>query len=84
MNPNTPDHAKVKDEPDLIRDLRSGAILSNSLTAKQAYLEEQRKKVRIDKYDERITKLESSLGNIENMLKQLLNSVAVQQDRTKE
>lgn len=84
MNPNTPDHAKVKDEPDLIRDLRSGAILSNSLAARKAFIEAQKKKIQIDKYEERITKLEGSVYRIEDMLKQLLNSGGVQQEKPQE
>ena len=68
-------HVKVKDEPQLVRDMHTGAVLNKDNKALQAY--KQRKRFMNDLADinnlkDRVTNIENSLGNIENMLQTLI------------
>lgn len=66
---------KVKDEPQLVRDLNSGAVLNKDNKALLAY--KARKKLmtdlnEINNLKDRVTSMEDSINNIESMLKTLI------------
>lgn len=68
---------KVKDEPQLVRDLNSGAVLNKDNKALLAY--KARKKLmsdlnEINNLKDRVTSMENSINNIESMLKTLIGN----------
>lgn len=68
---------KVKDEPQLVRDLNSGAVLNKDNKALLAY--KARKKLmtdlnEINNLKDRVTSMEDSINNIESMLKTLIGN----------
>lgn len=65
--------AKVIDDKSLEKDMRSGAVINTNQTAYHAAIE-RASKAREDK--ERITKLEEEVGDIKNMLQQILKRVS--------
>jgi hypothetical protein len=65
--------AKVIDDKSLEKDMRSGAVINTNQTAYLAAIE-RAAKAREDK--ERITKLEEEVGDIKNMLQQILKRVS--------
>lgn len=65
--------AKVIDDKSLEKDMRSGAVINTNQTAYFAAIE-RAAKAREDK--ERITKLEEEVGDIKNMLQQILKRVS--------
>jgi len=65
--------AKVTDDKSLEKDMRSGAVINTNQTAYLAAIE-RAAKAREDK--ERITKLEDEVGDIKNMLQQILKRVS--------
>jgi hypothetical protein len=65
--------AKVTDDKSLEKDMRSGAVINTNQTAYLAAIE-RAAKAREDK--ERITKLEEEVGDIKNMLQQILKRVS--------
>lgn len=56
---------KVENNPDLIRDLGTGAILNTNVAKQQS-------KEKIESTNKRIDKLEDDLEDIKSLLKQLL------------
>lgn len=65
--------AKVIDDKSLEKDMRTGAVINTNQTAYLAVIE-RAAKAREDK--ERITKLEEEVGDIKNMLQQILKRVS--------
>jgi len=65
--------AKVIDDKSLEKDMRTGAVINTNQTAYLAAIE-RAAKAREDK--ERITKLEEEVGDIKNMLQQILKRVS--------
>jgi hypothetical protein len=65
--------AKVTDDKSLEKDMRTGAVINTNQTAYLAAIE-RAAKAREDK--ERITKLEEEVGDIKNMLQQILKRVS--------
>lgn len=65
--------AKVIDDKSLEKDMRSGAVINTNQTAYLAAIE-RAAKAREDK--ERIAKLEDEVGDIKNMLQQILKRVS--------
>lgn len=65
--------AKVIDDKSLEKDMRTGAVINTNQTAYLAAIE-RAAKAREDK--ERITKLEDEVGDIKNMLQQILKRVS--------
>lgn len=65
--------AKVIDDKSLEKDMRTGAVINTNQTAYLAAIE-RAAKAREDK--ERIAKLEDEVGDIKNMLHQILKRVS--------
>jgi hypothetical protein len=65
--------AKVIDDKSLEKDMRTGAVINTNQTAYLAAIE-RAAKAREDK--ERIAKLEDEVGDIKNMLQQILKRVS--------
>ena len=77
MNPVKPKYLKVQNEPGLVRDTGSNAIVATSLAQKKAFLESQKRELnisRISDMHERIEKLENNVNDIKDMLKILINN----------
>ena len=65
-------YKKVKGEPNLVRDLKNGAIINSNSGAYMAA--KNRKKIgdRVEKIEERINSLESSLEDINSNLEKII------------
>lgn len=67
----------VENEPGLVRDTKSNAILATSLSEKRAFIERQKRELnisRIDDMNSRIENLENNMQDIKSMLQILINS----------
>jgi uncharacterized protein YggU (UPF0235/DUF167 family) len=65
-------HAKVRDNPHLIRCLKSKAILTNSQSELNKYREEREKQFKINQVISENEKIKSDLAEIKSLLKTLL------------
>lgn len=59
---------KVKDNPDLVRDSSSNAILNTNQTALEAYKARKKQMNKIQETADRMNKFDERLTNIENLL----------------
>jgi len=59
---------KVKDNPDLVRDTSSNAILNTNEIALQAYKNRKKQLRKIDQLENHIHIMDDRLSNIENLL----------------
>lgn len=64
--------AKTED-PSLLRDMHTGAIINNDMAAYKAFLNEREKGMRIDSVTKEIQELQDDVSQIKHMLQQLLN-----------
>lgn len=65
-------YKKVEGHSDLVRDENSGAVINNNATAYQNYISLRDQKL---KESQRIQSLESEVGEIKSLLKELLNKL---------
>jgi polyhydroxyalkanoate synthesis regulator phasin len=65
--------AQVIDHKDLVKDLKSGAVIN---TNQSAYRQAIERVAKAKEEKERITKLEEEVSDIKNMLKQILEKVS--------
>lgn len=65
--------AQVIDKKDLVKDMKTGAVINTNLSAYQQAIE-RATKAREEK--ERLTKLEDEVSDIKKMLKQILEKVS--------
>lgn len=65
-------YKKVEGHSDLVRDENSGAVINNNATAYQNYISLRDQKL---KESQRIQNLESEVGEIKSLLKELLNKL---------
>jgi len=63
---------KVKDEPGLVRDKESNAILSTDMKSLQAYKAQKNRMKKVDELAESVKNLNDRMLNIETLLKQLV------------
>jgi hypothetical protein len=66
----------VENEPGLVRDTKSNAIIATSLEEKRAFIERQKRELnisRISDFNDRIVKLENNMEDIKYMLQTLIN-----------
>jgi prefoldin subunit 5 len=71
-----PQYLKVENEPGLVRDTGSNAILASSINEKRAFIERQKRELnisRISDLNDRIVKLENNMEDIKSMLQTLIN-----------
>lgn len=68
--------AKVEKHNDLLRDLRTNAIINTNSSglkkAKELKLKQHREQQRLDKMNKDINSLKSDMGDIKNLLQELL------------
>lgn len=72
-----PQYLKVENEPGLVRDTKSNAILATNLEEKRAFYARQKRELNIARIDEmtsRIENLESNMQDIKSMLQTLINN----------
>ena len=73
----TPQLLKVENEPGLVRDTASNAILATNIAQKKAFLEAQKREInisRIGELNDRVENLENNVNDIKTMLQQLINN----------
>lgn len=73
-----PDYMKVKDEPNLVRDVQTNALLATSVKEKRDFIERQKRELNIRQLDttvQRIDRLENDVADIKSMLKDLINKL---------
>lgn len=72
-----PQLLKVENEPGLVRDTASNAILASSMSEKRAFQEAQKRELnisRIGELNDRVENLENNVNDIKTMLQQLINN----------
>ena len=72
-----PNFLLVENEPGLVRDTKSNAIIATSLEEKRAFIERQKRELnisRIGDLNSRIEKLENNMEDIKFMLQTLINN----------
>ena len=67
---------KVKDNPSLVRDSSSKAIIANDETAYSNYIRERNFRSQVQHVEADITNLKQELGDIKSMLQQLISNTA--------
>jgi uncharacterized protein YhaN len=63
---------KVKDEPGLVRDTETNAVLSTDLKGLQAYKAQKKRMQKVDELTENVELLNKKMINIEELLIKLL------------
>lgn len=66
------DHLKVKDHPDLVRQVESNAILNVDVDSLNKYKEERARQMKIANVIKENEELKADVAEIKSMLKQLL------------
>lgn len=72
-----PQLLKVENEPGLVRDTTSNAILASSMSEKRAFQEAQIRELnisRIGELNDRVQNLENNMQDIKSMLQTLINN----------
>ena len=67
---------KVKDNPSLVRDSSSKAIIANDETAYSNYIRERNFRSQVQHVEADINNLKQELGDIKSMLQQLISNTA--------
>lgn len=65
-------YKKVEGHNGLVRDMKSGGIINNDTAAYQSYVNEKNRRLR---EIQRIENLESEVGEIKDLLKQIINKL---------
>lgn len=68
--------SKVENHPDLVRDHRSGAVLSTDNKALQAYKSSKRKMQSIDRIEDETNQLKDKVEAIEQKLDRLIDLIS--------
>ena len=63
-------YIKIENEQDLVKDRDTGAVLNTNLDSLSAYKSKRKKDLEMNN---KIEKLESDIGDIKTMLKELIN-----------
>ena len=67
---------KVKDNPSLVRDSSSKAIIANDETSYSNYIQERNFRSQVQHVEADINNLKQELGDIKSMLQQLISNTA--------
>jgi hypothetical protein len=68
-------YAKVKENPELIRDMDSKAVLNTNLTALQAYKRNREKQQEIDSAVEDINNLRQEVNELKTLMQRILDKI---------
>ena len=68
----TEKYVKIEDQPHLIKDVETGAILNTNLNSLDAYKKQRDHLNKINTVEDRIGKLENNMSEIKDLLKELL------------
>lgn len=68
-------HVKVKDNPDLVRDMSSNAILNTNTDALQAYKLRKKNAQKVDLLEEKMDGYDKRLSSIEDKLSLILEKL---------
>lgn len=67
---------KVRDNPGLVRDSRTKAIISEDRDAYNAYMQERNFRSQVQKVQGEVGQLKTELGEIKSLLVKILNNVS--------
>ena len=62
------EYVKVEDAPDLVKDLRSGAVLNTNVQALEAYRKRREKLNKTEQLENRVTTIENTLNELKSLL----------------
>ena len=65
---------KVEDNPDLVRDTNTNALLNTSLSSLENYKKRKRRQKEIDRALEEINSMKVEIAELKEMLRQILQS----------
>jgi hypothetical protein len=68
-------YAKVKENPELIRDMNSKAVLNTNLTAMQAYKKKREKQQEIQSAVDDINNLRQEVNELKTLMQRLLDKI---------
>ena len=68
-------YAKVKENPELIRDMNSKAVLNTNLTALQAYKKKREKQQEIQSAVDDINNLRQEVTELKTLMQRLLDKI---------
>jgi hypothetical protein len=68
-------YAKVKENPELVRDMNSKAVLNTNLTAMQAYKKKREKQQEIQSAVDDINNLRQEVNELKTLMQRLLDKI---------
>lgn len=68
-------YAKVKENPELIRDMNSKAVLNTNLTALQAYKKKREKQHEIQSAVEDINNMKQDINELKTLMQRILEKI---------
>jgi hypothetical protein len=68
-------YAKVKENPELIRDMNSKAVLNTNLTALQAYKKKREKQQEIQSAVDDINNLRQEVNELKTLMQRILDKI---------
>jgi cell fate (sporulation/competence/biofilm development) regulator YmcA (YheA/YmcA/DUF963 family) len=68
-------YAKVKENPELIRDMESKAVLNTNLTALQAYKKKREKQQEIQSAVDDINNLRQEVNDLKTLMQRILDKI---------
>jgi galactokinase len=68
-------YAKVKENPELIRDMNSKAVLNTNLTAMQAYKKKREKQQEIQSAVEDINNMKQDINDLKTLMQRILEKI---------
>jgi cell fate (sporulation/competence/biofilm development) regulator YmcA (YheA/YmcA/DUF963 family) len=68
-------YAKVKENPELIRDMDSKAVLNTNLTALQAYKKKREKQQEIQSAIDDINNLRQDVNDLKSLMQRILDKI---------
>jgi hypothetical protein len=68
-----PDYIPILDNPHLVRDKKSNAVLNTNVEGLKAYRKQRDERLKINKMVEEFDSLKNDVADIKNLLKELLD-----------
>lgn len=68
-------YAKVKENPELIRDMDSKAVLNTNLTALQGYKKRREKQQEIDQTIDDINNIKQDINDLKTLMQRILDKI---------
>ena len=68
-------YAKVKENPELVRDMDSKAVLNTNLTALQAYKKKREKQQEIESAIDDINNMKQDINDLKTLMQRILDKI---------